>query len=199
MANKNIIFSAAVRGFHVYQASWKPENGEVLQCMHEKNNPYDMFSMKVCKLNSDEIVGHLPMEISRITKFIEDRGAKISLKIRGRHYRRSPLIQGGLEVPCDVTITMVRSVVNHLLLTRYEALLKEFYLEPKEEEIIGTFLSLANETEIEIEPRLRPAAATRKDRPKKKDFSSVSSRDIREMIRNPKKKKENNKVTIVLD
>ena len=182
MTNKNIIFSAAVRGFHVYQASWKPENGEVLQCMHEKNNPYDMFSMKVCKLNSGKIVGHLPMEISRITKFIEDRGAKISLKIRGRHYRRSPLIQGGLEVPCDVTITMVRSVVNHLLLTRYEALLKEFYLEPKDEEIIGAFLSLANETEIEIEPRLRPEAPTRKDRPKKKDFSSVSSRDIREMI-----------------
>ena len=115
------------------------------------------------------------MEISRITKFIEDRGAKISLKICGRHYIRSPLIQDELEVPCDVTITMVRSVVNHLLLTRYEALLKEFYLEPKEEEIIGAFLSLANETEIEIEPRLRPAAATRKDRPKKKDFSSVSS------------------------
>ena len=79
------------------------------------------------------------MEISRITKFIEDRGAKISLKIRGRHYRRSPLIQGGLEVPCDVTITMVRSVVNHLLLTRYEPLLKEFYLEQKEEKIIATF------------------------------------------------------------
>ena len=57
---------AAVRGFHVYQASWKPENREVLQCMHEKNNPYDMFSIKVCKLNSDEIVGHLPMKISRI-------------------------------------------------------------------------------------------------------------------------------------
>ena len=158
-----------------------------------------MFSMKVCKLNSDEIVGHLPMEISRITKFKEDRQAKILLKISGRHFRRNPLIQGGREVPCNVTITMVRSVVNHLLLTRYEALLKVFYLELKEEEIIGTFLSLANETEIEIEPRLTPAAAIRKDRPKKKDFSSVSSRDIREMIRNPKKKKENNKVTIVLD
>ena len=184
MPNKNIIFSPAVRCFHVYQASWKPKNSEVLRCMHEKNNPYHMFSMKVCKLNSDEMVGHLPMEISRITKFIEDRGAKTSLKIRGRHYRRSPLIQ---------------SVVNHLLLTRYEALLKEFYLKPKEEEIIWTFLSLANETEIEIEPRLRPAAATKKDRPKKKDFCSVSSRDIWEMIRNPKKKNENNKVTIVLD
>ena len=158
-----------------------------------------MFSMKVCILSSDEIVGHMPMEISRITKFIEDRGAKISLKIRGRHYRRSPLIQGGLEAPCDITIAMVRRVVNHLSLIRYEALVKEFYLELKEEEIIGTFLSLASETEIEIEPRLRPAAATRKDRPNKKDFSSVSSRDIREMIRNPKKKKENNKVTIVLD
>ena len=80
--------------------------------------------------------------------------------------------------------------MNHLLLTQYEALLKEFYLEAKEEEVIGTFLSLANETEIEIEPRLRSAAAIRKDRPKKKDFSSVSSRDIPKMIQNPKKKRK---------
>ena len=186
ITNKNITFSAA-------------ENSKVLQCMHEKNNPCDMFSMQVCKLNSDKIVGHLPMEISRITNFIEVRRTKISPKIRGRHCRRTPLIQGGLEVPCDVTITMVGSVMNHLFLNRYQTLLKEFCLDPKVEEIIGTFLSLANETEIEIEPRLRPAAATRKDRPKKKDFSSVGSRDIQEMIRNPKNKKENNKVTIVLD
>ena len=57
------------------------------------------------------------MEISRITKFIVDRSSKCTLKIRGLNYRRSPLVQGGLEVPCEVTIAMIGSVVNHLLLT----------------------------------------------------------------------------------
>ena len=114
-----------------------------MKCTNEEDNPYDIFSMKVCKPDSDEIVGHLPMEISRITKFIVDRGGKCTLKIRGMHYRRSPLVQGGLEVPCEVTITMIGSVVNHLLLTRYESLLNKLYIEPKDEEIVGTFVSLA--------------------------------------------------------
>ena len=117
MSNKNLVFNAGVRGFHVYKTNWKPQDGELLKCIHEEDNSYDIFSMKVCKPGSDEIVGHLPMEISRITKFIVDRGGKCTLKIRGMHYRRSPLVQGGLEVPCEVTITMIGSVVNHLLLT----------------------------------------------------------------------------------
>ena len=73
--------------------------------------------VKVFKPDSPaEIVGHLPMEISRITKFIIDRGAQVAVKIRGRHYRRSPLVQGGLEVPCEIKITMVGSIINHHLL-----------------------------------------------------------------------------------
>ena len=115
--NKSIIFSAAVRGFHVYKASWKPKKDELLECSHEKDNPYDPFSIKVCKPDSPaEIAGHLPMEISRITKFIIDRGAQVPVKIRGGHYKRGPLIQGGLEVPCDIKITMVGSIINHHLL-----------------------------------------------------------------------------------
>ena len=91
--------------------------------------------MKLCKLDS---VGHLPMETSRITKSIVDRGVKYTLTIRGIQYRRSPLVQGGLKVPCEVTITMIGNVVNHLLLTQYESLLKELYVEPKDEKIEDT-------------------------------------------------------------
>ena len=141
--NKNIIISAAVRGFHVYRASWKPKEDELLECSHEKDNPYDSFSIKVFKSDCPaEIVGHLPMEISRITKSIIDRGAQVAVKIRERHYRRSLLIQGGLEVPCKIKITMVGSIINHHLLVRYESLLKELHIEPKDEEIIGTFFSI---------------------------------------------------------
>ena len=43
----------------------------MLECLHKENNPYDVFSIKVCKSNNAQsVVGHLPMEISRITKLI---------------------------------------------------------------------------------------------------------------------------------
>ena len=142
MSNKNLVFNAAVRDFHICKTNWKPQDRELFKCIHQEENPYEIFSMKVCKPDSDEIVGHLPIEISRITKFIVDRCAKCTLKICGMHYRRSPLVQDGLEVPCEVTTTMIRSAVNHFLLTRYKSLLKELYIKPKDEEIVGTFLSL---------------------------------------------------------
>ena len=139
MANKNIAFSAAVRGFHVYKSIWNPEEGEVLMCYREESNPYDSFSIKVCKPGEDaQIVGHLSLELSRITYFIVQRGATVTAKVCGKHYRRSPLIQGGLEVPCQVTVSMPGSIVNHLLLSRYGTLLRELYIEPKDEEIMGT-------------------------------------------------------------
>ena len=59
------------------------------------------------------------------------------------YYRRNRLVEVGFDVPCEVTITMIGSVVNHLLLTRYKLLLKELYIELKDKEIVGTFLSLA--------------------------------------------------------
>ena len=40
---------------------------------------------------------------------------------------------------------MGESVVNHLLLTRYEKILNELYIKQKNEKIVGTFFSVANE------------------------------------------------------
>ena len=136
----SFLVSAAVRGFNVYKASWKPKEYELLECSDEKDNPYDSFSVKVFKPDSPtEIVGHLSMEISRITTFITDRGAQVAVKICGRHYRRSALVQGGLEVPCEAKITMVGSIINHHLLLRYESLLKELCIEPKMKKLLVHF------------------------------------------------------------
>ena len=121
--------------------SWKPEEEEILESLHEENNPYDVFSIKVCKSNNvRSAVGHLPMEISRITKFILQRGARVQRMVIGKHYRLSSLIQGGFEVPCLVTVTMPGSIMNHLLIARYGKLLGELYLEPKDEEIMRDVL-----------------------------------------------------------
>ena len=56
-------------------------------------------------------------------------------------YRRSPLVQGGLEIACRVTVKMVARVKNHMLIERYLQLVKTLYAEPKNEVILGSFLA----------------------------------------------------------
>ena len=124
MANKNIAFSATARRFQVQKSIWKPEEDEKLMCYHEVGNPYDMFSIKVCKPGEDsQIDGHLPMEINRITQFILQRCAIVSA---------IPIVRRGLKVLGQITVCMPGSVVNHQLLNRYETLLKNLYIEPKD-------------------------------------------------------------------
>ena len=65
------------------------------------------------------IVGHLPMEISRITKFLLDRGARIEATLRSIQYRRSPLVQGGLEIPCTVKVSMMPTQLSKKLVDLY--------------------------------------------------------------------------------
>ena len=120
MLTKNLFLGSVVRGFHVNKRIVKPEEGELLKCSHREDNLYDIFSMKVCKSGTDEIADHLPVQVNRITKFIMAGGVSVTLKIIGKYHRRSHLVQGGFEGPCEMTVMMSRSVVNHLLLTRYE-------------------------------------------------------------------------------
>ena len=62
------------------------------------------------KTNKDGVIrGHLPREISRVTKFLLDRGARMTAILTSVNYRRSPLVQGGLEIPCRVKITMANT------------------------------------------------------------------------------------------
>ena len=67
----------------------------------------------------------------------EKRGARVQATVTGKHYRRSLLVQGGLEVPCIVTATMPGSIMNHFTMAQYENLLVELYLEPKHGEKMG--------------------------------------------------------------
>ena len=80
MSKKSLVFTAAVRSFHVSKTNWKPQDRKLLNCTHEEDNPYNIFPIKVCKPDSDKIVGHL---LTGITSFIVDRGAKRTLTMRG--------------------------------------------------------------------------------------------------------------------
>ena len=85
-------FSTAVRGFYYYRKSWLPEPKQTLNFLHEEGNTFDRFAVKVFEKDKNDIVGHLPMEISQVTKFLLDRGANVSAKLTSTHYRRSPLV-----------------------------------------------------------------------------------------------------------
>lgn len=80
-------FVAAVRGYHYYRRYWEPKENEKLDCSNEPDNPFDRFAIKTVTENGD-IVGHLPKEISRVTKYLLDRGITMSCKLTSDHYRR---------------------------------------------------------------------------------------------------------------
>ena len=67
------------------------------------------------------------MEVSRATEFLIDQEATVTAELTSDHYRRSPLIQGGAEIPCRVT-------------SKYIHLVQELHKELKGKEILGSFV-----------------------------------------------------------
>ena len=85
---------SAVRGYHVYRDAWEPSVGEKLVARREFDNRFDKFVVKV--LNSEETVGHLPREYSRIAWYFLARGGSI---VSG-HRRHCKQLCGEMEIPC---------------------------------------------------------------------------------------------------
>ena len=125
-------FTAAVRGYHFYWRVWQPKKNEKLICLHEPGNAFDRFAIKTTSENW-ETVGHLPKEISRITKYFLDRGASLYCKLSSEHFRRSPLVQGGLEIECQAVIETRATILQAKLTSRYLDLVKDLYTEPTED------------------------------------------------------------------
>ena len=75
-----------------------------------------MFAIKFCRSpDKDEIVGDLPHEITRPTKFLIDRGATVIATVWSKNVWRSSLFQGGLKILCRVKVVMPKALINQLL------------------------------------------------------------------------------------
>ena len=164
-----------------------------LNCFREEGNIFDRFAIKVCEKDKNKIVGHLPMEISRVTKFLLNKGANVSAKLTNTHCRRLPLVQGGIEIPCVVTVSMPDTVINQLLIERYKQLVETLYTEPKEEEILRTFLQLESTGEQDLAPvtpkqKKKPKCPPESDK-NQKDIQSYFAATPRQARKNPETKK----------
>lgn len=156
-------FACGLRGYHVYRTVWSPTINELLCTIHEHDNDKDCYAIAARKrlpgtLLVESTVGHLPKEISRVTRFIMLHGAIVTAKVIDTHHRRSPLVQGGLEIPIQVTVTMKYTPENKNAMVKYEELIGKYYMEPvdgKYEDITSKILedleSDTDEEEIEID------------------------------------------------
>ena len=76
------LFMMGVRSYHVYRSSWEPVVGEVLQFYQEPDNKHDQFAVALKSSagvgNESSVVGHAPIEISRILYFAVCTSARMS-------------------------------------------------------------------------------------------------------------------------
>lgn len=104
--------NGAVRGYHVYGDIWNPYVGEQLTTERESDNTEDKYAVAVRKDGTDT-VGHVPREISKLCSFFIQRSGIITCEVTGDR-RRSPLFEGGLEIPCIYTFKGKKKIIDKL-------------------------------------------------------------------------------------
>ena len=93
-----------MRRFHFYKDVWTPTLHKCLQTRQELGNLEDEYAIAVCKADAasldSRIVGHVPREFSKPFWYFLQNDGEITCEITGSR-RRSPLVKGGLEIPCS--------------------------------------------------------------------------------------------------
>ena len=102
---------SAVRSFHVYKPTWTPVIGEELTAEREPGNSEDRFAVALKK--GGATVGHVPREISKLCWLFVHHGT-ITAEVTVTGQRRSPILQGGLEIPCVLRFNGSTKNINRL-------------------------------------------------------------------------------------
>ena len=166
--------SSAVRGYHYYKRYWTPIESQSLKCQHERDNPFDFFVIKVTDHESGAIVGHLPMGNSSARKYLLHRGARVVATVTSTNYCVSPLVQGGLEIPCRVKIFMTLTLKNRAFINIYRNYVDVLYYEREESNIVGSFITGQENESAEL-PNLPEENVFRKKTPKVSHHKDIRS------------------------
>lgn len=110
MAHEMFVESS-IRGYHAYFKNSTVCIGEVMECELEMDNDYDACAV-VVKKESGEIVGHVPIELSKIFyKFLTDYG-EIEAESIGCRYNAGG--GKGLEIPVDYKLSGNRQYLENI-------------------------------------------------------------------------------------
>ena len=124
--------SCAARGFHEYRKIWAPRINQQLIVKHQSGNLFDPYAIGLFtkirgKIEPLSLVGHLPREISRFSKFLLEYGGNMKASVRDIKFRRSPLPQGGLEIP--ITLTILRNNASLRIYDKMQEFAMGYYME----------------------------------------------------------------------
>ena len=98
MANESrLCVKSVIRGYHVYKDEWTPDVGDGFDGRIDKDNRFDRYTVAV--IVSDNVVGHVPREISKIVYYFLKNGGEVKGVVTGKR-QRSAVHMKGLEVPC---------------------------------------------------------------------------------------------------
>ena len=111
MAVLELTVRTAVRGYHIYKEVWTPAIGEEFVCRQERDNDHDRHAVSVHK-EGDDVLGHLPREISSVAFFFLEHDGCITGKVTGR--RRFCHQRGGMEIPCQLLFVGKRKHIQKL-------------------------------------------------------------------------------------
>lgn len=118
-----------VRGSHVYNDIWAAVIGEVLECRREPLNVIDPFAVAV--VNEDTTVGHVPRRILLICSLFLRKDSTILCKVTGNRRYLEDLQQGGIEIPCTLTL---QGIEEDVTITPISPPNKKRKLDPADEE-----------------------------------------------------------------
>ena len=97
-----LVWPSCICGYHVNGENWTAVLGEELNCEREIGNVVDRYAVVVKKPDMGETVGHLPKRISRMCSSFLQQGYALTATVTGRRRYSSDLVQGGLEIPCNL-------------------------------------------------------------------------------------------------
>ena len=125
-----------------------------------------------------EISMETPMEISGPTKYILQRGAKVVATLSSTSYRRSPLVQGDLEISGSVTIFMLETLKNKEIIKMYKYMVDALYTQPDGSVVVGSFVH--HSTDIPLKPQTKKRKQKSVERlPTAKETEDTQIKDIR--------------------
>ena len=106
-------------------------------------------------------------------------------KLSSEHDRRSTLVQGGLEIECEVVINSRATMLQSGLTARHLDLVKDLYTEPTVGNLFNFVMTL---------PPMVNTPPPVKRKKKAAAINASGNRDIREMFGASKKKKKHQKL-----
>ena len=94
---------SVIRGHHIYKETWTPFVGEVLEVKPDMRNEardHDPYAMGIYMINADEeeqLVGHVPIEISSLLyHFLNHGDSIVRVKVTGPRRNEKGLVVPGM-------------------------------------------------------------------------------------------------------